>query len=151
MSISAERRVSNRMLFAGGYLPPAARIRPGRPVVIVNLSCDGALVEGPWRFRPMSRCDVHLQLAGEDVHVRARIVRCFVARLERQEPVRYRTALAFDQVVELPACWDALEGYRIPADATESVTPGVADTQSPPQPALSAPPSRENRPIARND
>ena len=65
----ADRRVSGRMLFTGGYLPPAARIRPGRPVVIVDLSCAGALVEGPWRFRPQSRCDVHVQLAGQDVQL----------------------------------------------------------------------------------
>jgi hypothetical protein len=139
------------MHFSRGYLPPSARIRPGRTVVVVDLSTGGALVEGPWRFRAASRCDVHLQLAGRDVHLRARIVRCFVARLERHEPVRYRTALAFDQVVELPASWDALEGYRIPTDIAESEAPGVVDTQPPPLTAVTAPPNRENAPIARND
>jgi hypothetical protein len=119
------------MVFTGGYLPPAARIRPGREVVVVDLSSDGALVEGPWRFRPLSRCDVHLHVTGQDVHLRARIVRCFVARIERQEPVRYRTALAFDQAVELPQRWDALDGYLIPADLSESSPCGVVDTPTP--------------------
>jgi PilZ domain len=127
----ADRRASGRMVFAGGYLPPAARIRPGREVVIVDLSCDGALVEGPWRFRPSSRCDVHLQVAGRDVHLRAQIVRCFVARIERQEPVRYRTALAFDRAVELPERWGALDGYPIPYDLPESSLCGVVDTPTP--------------------
>ena len=146
-----ERRGSGRMLFAGGYLPPAARIRPGREVVVVDLSSGGALVEGPWRFRPLSRCDVHLHLAGKDLQLRARIVRCTVARLERLEPVRYRTALAFDQVVELPESWDALEGYRLPVDAAESTNPGVVDTQRPAPTALNAPWNTENRPFSRND
>jgi hypothetical protein len=127
----ADRRASGRMVFTGGYLPPAARIRPGREVVIVDLSSDGALVEGPWRFRPLSRCDVHLHVTGQDVHLRARIVRCFVARIERQEPVRYRTALAFDHAVELPQRWDALDGYPIPADLPESSLYGVVDTPTP--------------------
>ncbi len=146
----ADRRVSGRMLFTGGYLPPAARIRPGRPVVIVDLSCAGALVEGPWRFRPQSRCDVHVQLAGQDVQRRARITRCFVARIDRQEPVRYRTALAFDQAVELPQCWDALDGYRIPVDLPESALRGVADTPIAVSSPVHAASDPQNTPLSRN-
>jgi PilZ domain len=146
----ADRRVNGRMQFTRGYLPPPARIRPGRLVVIVDLSCGGALVEGPWRFRPLSRCDVHLQLAGRDVHLRARIMRCFVARMDRQEPVRYRTALSFDQVVELPERWDALEGYSIPTDLADSALRGVADSRLPAAPALADGTWPENRPISRN-
>jgi hypothetical protein len=145
-----DRRVSGRMLFTGGYLPPAARIRPGRTVVIVDLSCGGALVEGPWRFRPLSRCDVHVQLAGKDVQLRARIVRCFVARIERQEPVRYRTALAFDQVVELPQRWDALDGYRIPVDLPEAAIQGVADTPVGVSSPFRAGSETQNAPVFRN-
>ena len=151
MSMHAERRESGRTLFAGGYLPPAARIRPGRPVVIVDLSCNGALVEGPWRFRPLSWCDVHLQVSSRDVHLRARIVRCFVARIERQEPVRYRTALAFDQVVELPERWDALDGYWVPADLSESGLRGVADTPLPVSSPFQVGDPTENSRLLRND
>jgi len=146
----ADRRARGRTVFTGGYLPPAARIRPGRDVVIVDLSRDGALVEGPWRFRPLSRCDVHLQVTGQDVHLRARIVRCFVARIERQEPVRYRTALAFDRAVDLPERWDALDGYSIPADFSESSFSGVVDTPTPV--AVSSPhgPEPGNAPVSRS-
>jgi hypothetical protein len=151
MSTCAERRESGRTLFAGGYLPPAARIRPGRSVVIVDLSSSGALVEGPWRFRPLSRCDVHLQLSGREVQLRARIVRCFVARIERQEPVRYRTALAFDQVVDLPQRWDALDGYWVPADPSESGLRGVADTPSPASSPFQGGITTENSRLLRND
>ena len=145
-----DRRVDgHRMHFTRGYLPPTARIRPGRLVVIVDLSCRGALVEGPWRFRPLSRCDVHLSLAGREEHLRARIMRCFVARLDRQEPVRYRTALSFDQIVELPDRWDALEGYSIPPDLTDSMLRGVADSRPPLASASIGGPALANRPISR--
>jgi hypothetical protein len=146
----ADRRTRGRTVFTGGYLPPAARIRPGREVVIVDLSCDGALVEGPWRFRPLSRCDVHLQVTGQDVHLRARIVRCFVARIERQEPVRYRTALAFDRAVDLPERWDALDGYSIPADLSESSFSGVVDTPTPVPVSSPHGPEPGNAPVSRS-
>ena len=146
----ADRRARGRTVFTGGYLPPAARIRPGREVVIVDLSCDGALVEGPWRFRPLSRCDVHLHVTGQDVHLRARIVRCFVARLERQEPVRYRTALAFDRAVDLPERWDALDGYSIPADLSESSFSGVVDTPTPVPVSSAHGPEAGNAPVSRS-
>ena len=146
----ADRRARGRMVFTGGYLPPAARIRPGREVVIVDLSCDGALVEGPWRFRPLSRCDVHLKVTGQDVHLRARIVRCFVARLERQEPVRYRTALAFDRAVDLPERWDALDGYSFPADLSESSFSGVVDTPTPVPVSSPHGPEPGNAPVSRS-
>jgi hypothetical protein len=146
----ADRRARGRMVFTGGYLPPAARIRPGREVVIVDLSCDGALVEGPWRFRPLSRCDVHLHVTGQDVHLRARIVRCFVARIERQEPVRYRTALAFDRAVDLPERWDALDGYSIPADLSESSFCGVVDTPMPVPASSPHSPEPGNAPVSRS-
>lgn len=148
--MSADRRARGRTVFTGGYLPPAARIRPGREVVIVDLSRDGALVEGPWRFRPLSRCDVHLQVTGQDVHLRARIVRCFVARIERQEPVRYRTALAFDRAVDLPERWDALDGYSIPADFSESSFSGVVDTPTPVPVSSPHGPEPGNAPVSRS-
>jgi hypothetical protein len=150
MSMRAERRHAGRMVFRHGYLPPAARIRPGRDVVIVDLSCGGALVEGPWRFRPSSRCDVHVRIGTEDVQVRARVVRCFVARLERLAPVRYRTALAFDRAVDVPERWDALDGYQLPADAPASALRGVADTQPPSSATHDSVGGTENRPVQRS-
>ena len=146
----AERREAGlRTHFTGGYLPPTARIRPGRLVVVVDLSCRGALVEGPWRFRPLSRCDMHLLLVGTDVHLRARIMRCYVARIDRQEPVRYRTALSFDQTVALPERWDALEGYSLPADLPDFAPRGVADSQAPVAASAVERLERQVRPISR--
>ena len=92
---------------------------------------------------------MHLLLLGTDVHLRARIMRCYVARLDRQEPVRYRTALSFDQTVALPDRWDALEGYSLPTDLPDSDLRGVADSQAPVAARTVAGPERQIRPISR--
>jgi hypothetical protein len=111
--MGSDRRGAARLPFRDGYLPPRARIRPGRDVIVVDLSGCGALVEGPWRFRPGGRYDLALTLAAEVTTVRARVTRCYVARLDRGAGVRYRAALAFDAPVEVPDVRGALEGYEL--------------------------------------
>jgi hypothetical protein len=72
------------------------KLRPGRPAQIVDVSAGGALIETDTRLLPGTR--VELQL-GEPValyKVKARILRCHVAVLER-ERVRYRGALMFEE------------------------------------------------------
>ena len=98
-----DRRSASRVAFRNGHLPPAARVRPGCDVIVVDLSTTGALVEGQWRFRPGSRCELALNFASGDVMVRARVARCFVARLGRLTPVRYRAALAFEALTDVHA------------------------------------------------
>lgn len=71
-------------------------MRPGRMAHIVDLSSGGALIETDWRLLPGMR--VELQL-GEPVavfRVAGRILRCHVARLDR-ERIRYRGALMFEE------------------------------------------------------
>jgi hypothetical protein len=73
-------------------------LRPGRDVVVVNLSRGGALVESPTRLAPGTRTE--LQLFGElKCTVRGRVERCRVSRLE---PLRYEGAIVFDDSLELP-------------------------------------------------
>jgi hypothetical protein len=127
--MGVERRLAMRTAFRCGYLPPAARIRPGREVVVVDLSNGGALVEGPWRFRPGARCEVHIGGGETSVSVRARIVRCYVARLDWQSPVRYRTALAFERPLALRQRLERLEGYLLPGFRTTANAGGVGDTR----------------------
>jgi hypothetical protein len=107
-----ERRGAVRLTYAGGHLPPAARIRPGRAVTIVNLSSRGALIEGTWRLKPGSRVAFLVQPARETLMVEARVLRCFVARLDRQAPVRYRAALAFERSIPVPPRQSLLQGYQ---------------------------------------
>ena len=83
------------------------KLTPGRPARIVDVSAGGALIETESRLLPGTR--VELQL-GEPVvlhKVSARILRCHVARLDR-ERIRYRGAVAFDE----PLHFDAGTGLR---------------------------------------
>jgi hypothetical protein len=126
--MAVERRRAERLAFRDGYLPPKARVRPGCEVVVVNLSSAGALVEGPFRFKPGSRCEVTLGLEGAETLVRAAIVRCFVARLEKLAPVRYRAALNFECSVKVPKQLSALDGYPLPAAEPSRRGRGVGTT-----------------------
>jgi hypothetical protein len=125
----AERRASPRRAYLGGFLPPAARIRPGAPVTVVNLSARGTLVEGSLRLRPGGRCDFQFTTGSGDVVAAARVVRCFVARLEASA-VRYRMALAFEQPVPLPAEQELLAGYQLPTSRSPAPRVGVTGSRS---------------------
>lgn len=112
--MAGDRRRAARVSYRDGHLPPLARIRPGRPVVVVDLSSNGALVEGPWRFRPGSRVEFLVKPEAEPLHVAARVLRCFVARLGRYQAVRYRAALSFERPIVVPPRRELLDGYQIP-------------------------------------
>lgn len=124
----ADRRRAARVAFRNGHLPPAARVRPGCDVIVVDLSTTGALVEGQWRFRPGSRCELALAFPSGEMLVRAKVARCFVARLARLTPVRYRAALAFEAVADVQAQGSATSPRlaRQP-DAVCGVTPTHAE------------------------
>src|SRR5262245_58870149 len=125
-----ERRRATRVVFRDGHLPPAARVRPGAEVIVVDLSSTGALLEGHGRLRPGGRCELTLALASGDVTVRGRVARCFVARLERSAPVRYRTAVAFETLIDLSPRWQPVTGYQPPITEPRTPPGGVADTRA---------------------
>jgi hypothetical protein len=126
----AERRASTRRAYVGGRLPPAARIRPGATVTVVNLCARGTLVEGSLRLRPGSRCEFQFTTAAGDVTVVARVTRCFVARLEASS-VRYRAALVFEQAIPLPPEQELLAGYQLPASVPQRAGVGVTASRAP--------------------
>jgi hypothetical protein len=125
-----ERRRASRVVFRDGHLPPAARVRPGSEVIVVDLSSTGALLEGHSRLRPGGRCELTLALASGDITVRARVARCFVARLERGAAVRYRTAVAFERLIDLSPRWQQVTGYQTYAPLAATAPSGVADTHA---------------------
>lgn len=127
-----ERRRATRVVFRDGHLPPAARVRPGSEVIVVDLSSTGALVEGHGRLRPGGRCELTLALSSGDVTVRARVARCFVHRLERTAPVRYRAAVTFETLIDLSPRWQRLTGYAGVAVELRSSESGVAATRTAP-------------------
>ena len=125
MRSDGERRRASRQAYARGHLPPAARIRPGTPVIVCNLSRTGALVEAHLRCKPGARCEFVMAADDGEVVIRARVVRCFVARLTAAT-VRYRTALSFDQpLIPLPSLIMAT-GYEVPMQSPTTARAGEA-------------------------
>ena len=117
---AADRRGASRQTYTRGHLPPAARIRPGTPVIVVNLSETGVLVEAGWRCKPGGRCELVMTAADGEQVVRARVVRCFVARLTAAS-VRYRTALVFERRVPPPSL-PMETGYELPIGRVSTTT-----------------------------
>jgi len=138
--MTRERRTAARVRFSGGVLPPAARIHPGRDVIVVDLSAHGALVEGVWRLRPGSRVELQLDVDTREALVRGRVERCYVASLNHPTGVRYRAAIRFDGAVAFARPRDLLDGYSVPDR--------IRDLRAVPGHAL--PRSHARRPIATN-
>ncbi len=113
--MGGERRRARRARFVNGHLPPAAKVRPGLEVVLVDLSQTGALFESPFRFRPGHRCDLQIGAPPAPLLVRVRVERCFVARFDSAS-IRYRTAVSFEVRVSMDDSSDLLAEYRIPGD-----------------------------------
>jgi hypothetical protein len=116
-----DRRRHHRSVYAGGLLPPAARIRPGRDVVVVNLSDGGVLVEGCWRLRPGGRVELIVHVADCDRVITGHVVRCYVHALPRREAVRYRTAIRFELAVRGLPQPDPVAGYVLPPAPPASI------------------------------
>ena len=106
-----DERVSGRGL--------RARVRPGHRLIIIDLSCSGALVEARRPLRPGSYVDLHLESEARDAMVAARVVRCAVAAIDSEIGVTYRAALRFNESCD----WvrEALPpgGHGVPAEAPE--------------------------------
>ena len=99
-AIAHERRAFRRVSALADSGMNHARLRPGRSAVVIDLSSAGALIETDWRLLPGLRVEVQL---GEPVplyRVAARVVRCQVALLGREQ-IRYRGALAFEEHLPL--------------------------------------------------
>ena len=98
MADTIERRAWPRVDTGSRSDLARGRLRPGRPAQIVDVSAGGALIETEWRLLPGTRVELHV---GEPIplyKVKALILRCHVARLDR-ERIRYRGALAFDEAL----------------------------------------------------
>jgi hypothetical protein len=93
----AERRGARRVPPAGMGWRREALLRPGQPVVLVNISAAGALVECASRLRPGALTELQLAGAARRRSVRGRIDRCQVAMLN---PLRYHGAIVFEDALE---------------------------------------------------
>lgn len=75
-----------------------AVLRPGQPVVLLNINSRAALVESDARLRPGAHTELQLLGGNDRTTIRGHLDRCHVAALE---PLRYRGVLIFDQSLEL--------------------------------------------------
>ena len=71
-----------------------AVLRPGQPVVLLDISSRAALVESEARLRPGAHTELHLLSARDRTTIRGHLDRCHVAALE---PLRYRGVLVFER------------------------------------------------------
>jgi PilZ domain-containing protein len=74
----------------------SARVRPGRLVLVIDVSAGGTLVEISQRLLPGAAVDLQFATAHRRTNLRGRVLRCAVTRL-RPTAVSYRAAIAFDR------------------------------------------------------
>ena len=95
-----ERRAWPRLSTVEHVEMANGRLRPGRTAEIVDVSPGGALIETDCRLFPGTRVELQLGAPVTLYHAKGRILRCHVARLDR-ERIRYRGALAFEELLPL--------------------------------------------------
>jgi hypothetical protein len=125
-----DRRREERV--AGSGL--SARVRPGYRLVIVDLSCAGALVEAGRPLRPGSHVDLHLETEDRRAMVAARVVRCAVAAIDSESGVTYRAALCFSETCDWVREALTPAGYGIPGEAMATPTPRLGPGERLPRP-----------------
>jgi hypothetical protein len=74
-------------------------VLPGRTARILDLGRGGALIETEHRLLPGTSIELQLGEAPTGCRIRGRILRCYVAALDRHQGIRYQGAVAFEQQV----------------------------------------------------
>jgi hypothetical protein len=95
---AVDRRCEPRRAGGGSRFDKGAVLRPGQPVILINITTRAALVESATRLRPGAFTEVQLAGSGRRASVTGRLDRCYVAALE---PIRYRGVVVFAQPIEL--------------------------------------------------
>lgn len=103
-----ERRRHPRRAVHPGEPLVRIRLRTGRDLHAVDVSDNGALVEGGARLLPGTHVDAHVFTKDGRVLVRSRVARSWVSEV-RSDAVTYRAALAFERRLDT-----APSGYQLP-------------------------------------
>lgn len=77
-----------------GHAQVAARLRTGLPLIVVNVSPDGLLVETPVRLLPGHRVDLVLQRGEMQERALSLVVHSRVAYIRGSGDLRYRVGLS---------------------------------------------------------
>ena len=94
MNPDKERRAHARSWCLLGYRRPAARLRTGSPLRVLNTSPDGMLVESPARLLPGRRVDLVLQSGTTREQGPWLVVHSRVGCLRGSSDLRYRVGLS---------------------------------------------------------
>jgi hypothetical protein len=140
-----ERRRFPRVAASANAESLRVRLLPGRDACLLNLSRSGALIQVDSRVLPDRPVEVQLSAPGWRWTCRARVLRCHVSALVREDGVRYHAALQFDAPMpadgpggQRPVGPDARgEGYQLPEARAPKLPTRVAATRG-----LSAEPDR---------
>ena|SRR2546421_2326553 len=93
----------------------SARVRPGHPIIVIDVSAGGVLIEISQRLLPGAGVHLQIDTPVRRTSLRGRVLRCTVNRLQSTS-VSYRAAIAFD--CQWPV-WPAIESgsneYPVPA------------------------------------
>ena len=99
LAVVHERRTEERRTANSVRCRADGVLRPGQPVVVVNINSRAALVESDVRLRPGATTELQLANGGGRLSIKGRLDRCHVSALE---PLRYRGLLVFEQQLTLP-------------------------------------------------
>lgn len=141
-SLKANRRAEPR--YAAADLPAITTVMlSGEVVTLVNISSSGVLVESSTRFKPSER--VRLGITGlEPNQVGGVIVRCMVSAISTGGRLRYESAIAFTQPVNIPVP----PGTKPTSKPVPAAIPAPAFTAAPvtptPLPTAAAPAPEES-------
>lgn len=97
-SRAVDRRREPRRAGGGSRFDKRAVLRPGQPVILINITTRAALVESGTRLRPGAFTEMQLAGVGTRASVKGRLDRCYVAALE---PLRYRGVVLFEQPIDV--------------------------------------------------
>lgn len=134
-SLKSNRRAEPR--YAAADLPAITTVTlSGEVVTLVNISSSGVLVESSTRFKPNER--VRLGITGlQPNQVGGVIVRCMVSAISTGGKLRYESAIAFSQPVNLPVPAGVKPSSKpVPAAPPVPVAKPMASTPTPAPPTL---------------
>ena len=99
----------------------SARVRPGHPASVLDVSAGGALIETEHRLRPGAPVELQMETSSQRASMKGRVLRCAVCGLQASS-IRYRGAIGFDQQLS----WFAEGGpgeYRLPKSEERPAVP----------------------------
>jgi len=111
-AVAGDRRRSARLNTPDAHGIVGARIKPGKEVVVIDVSAGGALVETACRLLPGAEVELYMETTAERTTIRGRVLRCHVERV-RPAGVSYRGGIQFDACLPWFAPDSGAAGYSL--------------------------------------